>query len=205
MTRGRVVRILLGGAVGALVVVAAGAAGGPGDASRGRQLFEVKQCARCHRGQGEPGGGPPIERLRRPQGAYELTGRFWSHVPQMFTALTQEGVPWPVISDDEVADLMAYLGADPARDPKPDRLRGHDALVTKGCLKCHSLRGEGARIAPDLGERRAVFAPPARWAATIWRHTPKMAAVAMERGILHPRFSGAEMRHLAAYLGDGPP
>jgi mono/diheme cytochrome c family protein len=206
MTRGRVVQALIGVvAVGGLVAAAAGGAQGTGDASRGRQLFETKQCARCHRGQGERSVGPAIDRVRRPQGAYELAGRFWSHVPQMFTALTQERVPWPVISDAEMADLMAYLDADAARDPKPDRLRGHDTLVTKGCLKCHSLRGEGARIASNLGERRAVFSPPARWAATIWRHTPKMAAAAMERGILYPRFSDAEMRHLAAYLGDGPP
>jgi hypothetical protein len=123
----------------------------------------------------------------------------------MFTALTQEALPWPDVSEAEMTDLMVYLGADPERDPKPDPLRGHDMLVTKGCLKCHSLRGEGARLASAFEERRSVFTPPARWAATIWRHTPRMAALAMERGILYPRFSDAEMRHLAAYLGGGSP
>jgi mono/diheme cytochrome c family protein len=204
MGRGRAVLVLLGAAVAA-VFTAALAAEPPGDASRGRHLFESKQCVRCHGPQAPPGAGPPLERVRRPQGAYELAGRFWSHVPPMFTALTQEAVAWPVVSEREMADLMAYLGADPARDPEPDRLRGHGALVAKGCLKCHGLRGEGGRLASDLAERRAAFAPPARWAAAVWRHTPKMAAVAMERGILYPRFSGAEMLHLATYLGGGPP
>jgi mono/diheme cytochrome c family protein len=199
---------LFGVAVATVAVAVAGAgtaSAQPGDASRGRQVFEVKRCARCHRPHGEPSVGPPAERVRQPQGAYELAGRLWSHVPQMFTALTHEGVPWPDVSEVEMADLMVYLGADPARDPRPDPLRGHDTLVTKGCLKCHSLRGEGARLASAFEERKTLFAPPARWAATIWRHTPRMAALAMERGILYPRFSDAEMRHLAAYLGGGSP
>jgi cytochrome c2 len=205
LSQGRVARALFGAMLVSVALGAPSAAEPPGDASRGRQLFDAKQCVRCHRAEGEGSVGPSLDRIRRAQGAYELAGRFWSHVPAMFTALTQDGVPWPTMSEAEMTDLMAYLGADPARDPKPEALRGHAALVSKGCLKCHSLGGEGGRLAPDLGQRRAVFAPAARWSAAIWRHTPKMAAVAVERGILYPRFSDAEMRHLAAYLGGGPP
>jgi hypothetical protein len=80
-------------------------------------------------------------------------------------------------------------------------------LVAKGCLKCHSFRGEGARLAPDLATRRGDYAPPATWAAKMWRHAPRMAAVAIERGLLYPRFSGDEMLNMLAFLrsaGDKP-
>jgi cytochrome c len=96
--------------------------------------------------------------------------------------------------------LMGYLAAEPAADPKPDAGRGLAVLVQKGCLKCHALHGEGARAAPELADRAEAFTTPAVWAARIWRHTPAMAAVAMERGVLYPRFTDSEMAHLVAYL-----
>jgi cytochrome c551/c552 len=95
---------------------------------------------------------------------------------------------------------MAYLQAAPARDPPPDPLKGQVVLVRKGCLKCHSLRGEGGQIGPDLAARRADYASAAAWAATMWTHTPRMAAVAAERGVLYPRFSRDEMGNLLGFL-----
>ena len=76
--------------------------------------------------------GPVVEELRRPQGAYELAGRFWNHAPAMFTTLRSEGVAWPEIEPGEMADLMAYLQADLARDPAPDLFQGQVLLVRKG-------------------------------------------------------------------------
>ena len=175
----------------------------PGDAARGREVFAGKHCARCHRPGGQPGAGPALEQLRRPQGAYALTGRLWNHAPAMFTALTQERLAWPAISVAEMGDLMAYLDADPRRDPAPDLGKGQLALVGKGCLKCHSFRREGGRVGPDLAAQRASYAPPATWAATMWGHTPRMAAAAIQRGVLYPRFSGDEMVNLIGFLKSG--
>ena len=175
----------------------------PGDAARGEQLFASKQCAHCHRA-GEPKGvGPLLGDLRRPQGAYELSGRLWNHAPAMFTALQQEGLKWPVIEERDMADLMAYLRVDPGRDPSPQPRRGAMILVNKGCLKCHRFRGEGANVAIDLAERRDDYASPARWAVTVWSHTPRIAQKAIERGIQYPRFTGDEMTHLVGFLKAG--
>jgi len=176
-----------------------------GDPTRGREVFAGKQCARCHLPRGQRGIGPLLEQLRRPQGTYELAGRLWNHAPAMFTALAQEGVAWPEISAAEMADLMAFLLADPNRDPPADLFKGRATLVSKGCLKCHSFRKEGGRIGPDLAERRDSYAPAATWAAAMWRHTPRMAAVAIQQGVLYPRFSGDEMVHLLGFLRSGAP
>lgn len=66
-----------------LSLVVAGIGGGsataaeaPGDATRGQAVFTARQCVRCHAVRGQPSVGPAIEELRRPQGAYELAGRF---------------------------------------------------------------------------------------------------------------------------------
>ena len=198
MTVGLGVRVI---SVVALALFPTLAAGAEADGlAKGRRVFESKQCVHCHVPGGRSGSGPPLEELRRPQGAWELAGRLWNHVPAMFTALSASGVPWPQFTADEVADLMTYLDATPNADQKPNPARGHTLLVQKGCLKCHALRGEGGRIAPDLAGRTAAFASPAAWAARIWAHTPVMASEAMARGILYPRFNDREMVHLIAYL-----
>ena len=192
----------------ALGAVAAGAplghAQSPGNPARGQELFAAKQCVRCHLPRPQIGTGPPLDVLRRPQGAYELAGRLWNHAPAMFTVLKLEGLEWPRIDAGEMADLMAYLQADPARDPVADPSRGQLILVAKGCLKCHAWKGEGARIGPDLSQRRDRLAPAATWTATMWAHTPRMAAVAIKQAVLYPRFTGDEMVHLLGFLrGDG--
>jgi mono/diheme cytochrome c family protein len=187
---------------GAIAVLLAGAltlrAETPQEA--GRALFLEKQCVRCHRARGEAGMGPPVEDLRRPQGQLELAGRMWNHVPGMLVSVGQVGVPWPRLTTAEMTVLMAYLDADSARDPKPDLSKGQVMVIRKGCLKCHSLRREGGRVVPDLAERRADYESPAAWAATMWTHTPRMAAMAAEHGIPFPRFTGDEMANLVAFL-----
>lgn len=192
--------LLLGTAALAAVPVVPSPALAAPDAARGQKVFELKQCAGCHLAQPRPGGAPALEEIRRPQGAWEMAGRLWNHAPAMFTALSQDQVAWPKITEDEMADLMAYLRADPARDPEPDLYQGQAALVRKGCLKCHAFRREGGRVAPDLAESRAAYANPARWAATLWDKTPTMAQASLAREVLYPRFTGDEMRNLVEYL-----
>ena len=187
----------------ALAVIASGigfAAEAPGDPQRGQAVFQVKQCVRCHAARGQPSRGPVVEDLRRPQGAYELVGRFWNHAPAMFTTLRSEGVVWPEISVAEMADLMAYLQADSSRDPAPDLAQGHLLLVRKGCLKCHSYRGEGGRIAEELTRPNPGYQSPVAWAAAVWKHAPRMAEEARRMGVLYPRFSGEEMGNLVGLL-----
>ncbi len=192
--------VLAGGAALALVS-GAGGASSPGDPTRGQAVFAAKQCGSCHLpGAQGPGLGPALEVLRRPQGAYELCGRLWNHAPAMLAHLAGRGIEWPVIDAAEMEDLMAYLGADPARDPTPNLQVGQVTLLRKGCLKCHSLRGEGAHLAPELARSRVVADPPATWAARMWRHTPMMATKAQELGILYPRFAAHEMTHLIGFL-----
>jgi cytochrome c2 len=202
--------------VGTLVVVLVGAAalgvaGGtlaaPPDPESGRTVFTEKQCDRCHRPTGEQGSGPALEELRRPQGAMELAGRLWNHVPGMLTTLSQAGLEWPRIDAAQMDALMAYLQANPSRDVAPDTGRGQTVLIRKGCLKCHRFKREGGPVDPDLADPRPDYESPAAWAAAMWTHTPRMADMAKRRGVAYPRFSGGEMGNLVGFLrsASGPP
>ena len=187
-----------------LVLIAAGGLPPSGanaaDVQGGPGIFITKHCDPCHGTSEEPGAAPTLEMLRQPQGEMELAGRLWNHVPAMFETLRREGVRWPHITPAEMADLMAFLGADRTRDAAPDIARGEQMLMRKGCLKCHSLRREGGRVNPDLAVPRADYVSAAAWAAAMWTHTPRMAALAARSGIAYPRFSGAEMVHLVGFL-----
>lgn len=193
---------MLGATLAGLLLVSTqpAAAQAPGDAERGRTIFSAKQCVRCHAAAGQQLVGPPVEQLRRPQGAYELAGRLWNHAPAMFATLRQEGYAWPEISAAEMADLMAYLLADPTRDPAPDISRGQTLMLRKGCLKCHRFRGEGGLVAVELTQPRPGYGSAVLWAAAIWSHAPGMAEEAKRMGVLYPRFSGEEMGNLVGFL-----
>ena len=190
-----------------LAMVAAGigrgsatAADAPGDATRGQAVFTAKQCVRCHAVRGQPSVGPVVEELRRPQGAYELAGRFWNHAPAMFTTLRRDGIAWPEIEPAEMADLMAYLQADASRDPPPDPFQGHILLVSKGCLKCHRYKGEGGKISEELTQYNPGYQSPVAWAGAVWKHAPRMAEEARRMGVSYPRFTGEEMGNLVGLL-----
>ena len=200
MRRSRGVFLALGAAAVLLAVTSVARAEPTGDAARGRETFTAKACARCHVPRAQAGVGPALEQLRRPQGVFALAGRLWNHAPGMFTVLKIADLQWPQISAVEMADLMTYLEADPARDSAPDLSKGQLVLLRKGCLKCHSLRGEGGRLAPDLSGQRASYDSAVAWAVRMWQHTPAMAAKAMEIGVLYPRFAEDEMLNLVAFL-----
>jgi hypothetical protein len=47
----------------------------------------------------------------------ELAGRLWNHAPGMAALFEREGLAWPELGREQIADLVAYLQADPVRDP----------------------------------------------------------------------------------------
>src|SRR3972149_6420151 len=52
-------------------------------------------------------------------------------------------------------------------------LKGRELFLSKGCVKCHAVRGDGGRIGPDLG--KGFFARSlTQMAAPMWNHAPGM-------------------------------
>lgn len=182
------------------VAVQAAAAEAPENMERGRTVFTSKDCSRCHVPRGQQGVGPALEELQQRQGILELTGRLWNHAPAMFEMLKREGLEWPQITVDEMADLMVYLQAGPLWDPIPNLFAGQVILVRKGCLKCHRLRGEGGSVGTELTKYHRGYESPIVWATTVWNHSPRMAGHAGRMGILYPRFTGEEMVNLFGFL-----
>ena len=110
--------LLLVSAIPGVVPASGGAAAARGDAQRGEALFRAKGCATCHVNSripgrtGEFGGGYPAT-------APDLTSyandpallRRWLRDPQAVKPTT--AIPNLDLSDDEIADLIAFLNAHP--------------------------------------------------------------------------------------------
>lgn len=86
---------------------------------------------------------------------------------------------------------MVGMGGNPAI--------GATLFRVKGCSNCHSIKGVGGKIGPDLGMLRHNHTN-VRMAAILWNHAPLMTKVMTELKVQRPLFKGAEMAHLIAYL-----
>ncbi len=75
---------------------------------------------------------------------------------------------------------------------------GRKLFVLKGCVRCHSVWGEGGKVGPDLA--RTTGRTFYELAGLMWNHSPQMLAKMQEKGTLFPTFSPDEMGHLLAYL-----
>src|SRR5215472_9932528 len=81
-----------------------------------------------------------------------------------------------------------------------DATRGAEVLRRENCLLCHSVRGEGGSVAPDLGRRIAQNYTPAALTSLMWNHAPAMWAEMDAQHIARPRLTEQDASDLFAYL-----
>jgi len=169
----------------------------------GERVAAAKGCGTCHALPGEARGnrpGPPFLAPAPPQAPSEMVRRLWNHIPAMRRGFLARGLAWPAFGVEEMADLLAFLGMQRSLERAPDLDRGRALVLQKGCLKCHTLAGEGGRSAPDLTKFRQ-FRDPVPLAAALWNHAPAMLDRIDQSGIPYPVFQQGEMDDLLGFLG----
>ena len=78
-------------------------------------------------------------------------------------------------------------------------LKGRFIFEQKGCLNCHSIKGDGGDIGPDLGNKK-FYGSFLQLASIMWNHSPEMLRRMRELDLPYPKFSRTEMVDLVAYL-----
>jgi mono/diheme cytochrome c family protein len=86
-----------------------------------------------------------------------------------------------------------------AQDGFGDPIHGQVVFQTKGCVRCHAVRGAGGRIGPDLG-RIGVRGSFFDIASAMWNHLPAMGEKMEEFHFTRPHFEDGELSDLAAFL-----
>ncbi len=164
----------------------------PGDAGRGKQAFEAKQCVSCH-GLSAAGGGfsaKPVSDWKSPNDPILLAQEMWNHAPQMKTALAGRKMQWPLLTSQELTDILVYARTVPGtRGGRPDFApasteTGKRLFELKGCVKCHT----GKQSLENRFSNRTL----GDFAASMWNHSVRMGGTQELRS--------EEMRRLVGYL-----
>jgi mono/diheme cytochrome c family protein len=79
-----------------------------GNAVRGGETFREMQCAGCH-----IDGNVPIIRGEQVFSAFTLMSQWWAHGPLMEQRMQEQGVRWPYMDEQDVADIVAFLNTRP--------------------------------------------------------------------------------------------
>ena len=127
----------------------------PGDARRGKQLFLARRCGQCH------GIDSPVRAGIRPVAEWDsiwdpiaLAQQMWNHSSEMARALHRSKVPYPLLSAQELTDLLAWLRA----SRPPSHTAGTSAGVAgerPGATGIQGLR----RMPPGESWRSKLTAP----------------------------------------------
>ena len=81
-----------------------------------------------------------------------------------------------------------------------DARRGEQLFRSESCIHCHSLNGQGGKIAPDLGKRIDRNYTPAVMASVMWNHAPAMWAAMRQQGIVKSTLSPESAADLFAFF-----
>jgi len=179
-----------------------------GNSTRGRYVFAEKGCDNCHplSGNGKE-GEPGLDEFPQNISAVFLGQAIWNHGPVMIAEMVKLGMKWPVFEGTEMMDLLEYIkmsarGAKETAFITPGNPRqGRQVFVAKGCIKCHSIRGEGGKGGEDLGKKAKTFYKSLTQISSImWDKGPSVLAKMSQTQTGIPKFTPKEMADLIAYL-----
>ncbi len=121
----------------------------PGDVEDGRRLY-VASCAVCHGPEGESVPGVELDHGKFRHGSTddELVDIIRKGIPG--TAMPPH--TFSVFQARTVVSYLRDMAASPSRGPAAtgDAAHGKAVFESKGCMHCHRVRGNGARIGPEL-------------------------------------------------------
>ncbi len=163
----------------------------PGNPRRGKDLFILKRCGQCHGvGAAVRAGIKPAAEWESPRDPIALAQQMWNHSGDMARALESSQVAFPVLTAQELTDVLTWLqsirppGEPPAYQPESPE-SGRKLIESKGCTRCH--RGG---LALDFHHTRFGLTD---FAAAMWNHP-------FRTGHHETTLSVDEMRRLLGYF-----
>ncbi len=180
----------------------------PGNPERGRSVFNEKGCYLCHPPSGKGKEGTPgLQEFPKNISPVFLCQAMWNHSLDMIARMVEIGMKWPNFRETEMIDLLEYIKTnakgveDPAFFSPGNPKEGKRVFDRKGCNKCHSIHGEGAKGGVDLGKiARTFYSSLTEIASSMWNKGPTVLVkmVRTQSDIL--KFTSKEMVDLLAYL-----
>lgn len=187
----------------------AGGADTAGDPNAGQRVFSAKGCAHCHSVRSSGGKlAPDLGQIAASGDSVAWMHAMWNHAQSMIDPITRELGQWPQFKGNEMNDLVAYAsGGGPQRRPVSTDENGLRGSAERGwqvfqakCIQCHSVRGKGGHLGPELGPDHDLPNSPAQFAAILWNHAPAMLEQAREAKMAAPTLQGDEISNVLRFL-----
>jgi len=178
-----------------------------GNPEQGAALFYGdKQCGICHSVNGSGGRIAPDLTGTHPAAPAMgwLVTVVWNHGPGMWRRIRQKNQPYPQLSSQDMANILAFLYQASNTDRPGNASAGEHVFNQMGCSQCHSVRGVGGKKAPDLAAVAADGDTDA-WARAMLNHAGSMVGPITSTIGEWPQFSGNQMNDLIAYVSTGAP
>jgi len=148
--------------------------------AEGAVLFHSKGCDGCH-----TEGLALAERLKR-KTLTDIAAAMWNHKPRMANNA-------PQLTAGEMGEIASYLWATGFFEDSGNAAAGGRVFSAKHCDACHNASSG----VPELnGKACSAIA----MVSALWHHGPEMLDQMKAKGIPWPRFEGAEMSNLIAFL-----
>jgi len=177
----------------------------PGNPDVGRQLLQEKRCGQCH-AVGDLGGtaAPDLRRWARYRNPAVWAKLMFDHAPRMVEEMNRRKIPVPTLEPRELVQIVSYIRSlSPSGEAEllepGDPAEGGKIFQRRRCVQCHSVRGKGGKVGPDLG-RRGWVASFTGVAIAEWKHAAGMRAAMAAYGIEVPMLTSQEMAHVIVYL-----
>ena len=178
----------------------------PGEPSAGQRIFSEKGCVRCHSVDGTGGqAAPELSKIAEGLDSNAWARSMLNHAGSMVGPITNTLGQWPQFTGSEMNDLIAFVrrSASPSA-PKTLEAAGNAdrgwVVFQSKCIQCHSVRGQGGNLGPELGPERDFPLTTGQFASVLWNHAPAMLRQAREHGVPAPVLQGDEMAVLRAFL-----
>lgn len=177
-----------------------------GDPSAGQRVFNEKGCVRCHSVGGTGGkAAPELSKIAAGADSNAWTRAMFNHAGSMIAPITSTLGQWPQLTGNEMNDLIEYVslsGPQPATNAReiPGNAERGWGVFQSRCIQCHSVRGQGGSMGPELGPERDLPLTRGQFASVLWNHAPAMLRQARENRIPPPVLQGNEMADLRTFL-----
>lgn len=171
-----------------------------GNAARGGTVFIEKQCSACHSEVLDTRSRPSfVDTWMDLKDPSIWAERMWNHATEMNAAMSNRGIRWPSLSDQDVVDLVLFLSTRAGTQPEAYSFTTGEpemgqAVFEESCSTCHSMGGrEKSKV--DLLSRTGPSSVTG-YIAAMWNHVPAMRR---QTGST-PKLKAGQMPDLIAYL-----
>jgi cytochrome c oxidase cbb3-type subunit 3 len=125
------------------------------DPANGQRIFQ-SQCAHCHGPRGEGGRGANLAKPRLRHAADDAA--IFKIIDEGIEGTEMPGAGMTIPETWQVVAFVKSLGRISVSAASGDMARGKQIYASNGCAGCHTIRGRGGAIGPDLtdvGARRS--------------------------------------------------